>query len=227
MRFYLPWVYLVVAAVEIWAEFTGNSQLRFLAKPLLMPVLMLWYRAAAPKPNSSITRLLLFAFAFSWVGDVALMFVFKNEIFFLVGLVGFLITHVLYAFVFNKVTSKEVVALLPQKWWITLPLVAYFLALVSVIFPPVPADMKVPVAVYSSVIAVMVIFALNRYQRVSDLSFVYVMAGALLFMFSDSLIAINKFVCNGELYLSGVWIMILYIAGQYLIAKGLLVQEQK
>jgi hypothetical protein len=43
-------------------------------------------------------------------------------------------------------------------------------------------------------------------------------------MFSDSIIALNKFLFDGNLFLSGFWIMILYISGQYLIAKGALEQ---
>jgi hypothetical protein len=46
------------------------------------------------------------------------------------------------------------------------------------------------------------------------------MAGALLFMLSDSIIAVNKFLYQGELAFAGVGIMLLYISGQYFIAKG-------
>ena len=44
-------------------------------------------------------------------------------------------------------------------------------------------------------------------------------------MLSDSLIAINTFLCYGTLYMGGVWIMTTYIAGQYMIAKGMLLNE--
>ncbi|MFN8275896.1 MAG: lysoplasmalogenase [Chitinophagales bacterium] len=222
---YLAWLYGLVTAIEVVAEFSGNTSLRLLVKPLLMPVLVVWLVMAAPKPLSSIIRLLIAAFFFSWVGDVALMFVDRNPNFFLLGLVGFLITHLLYAVAFSRVAWPDKKALLPAKWWLLIPLLIYFAGLISVIFPPVPADMKIPVAVYATVIAVMVVFAMNRYGRVNDKSFALVFGGGLLFMFSDSLIALNKFVYNDHLFLSGVWIMVLYCAAQYLIGKGMLEQQ--
>jgi hypothetical protein len=39
-------------------------------------------------------------------------------------------------------------------------------------------------------------------------------------MLSDSLIALNKFYFNGTLWQASFFIMLLYIAGQFLIAKG-------
>jgi uncharacterized membrane protein YhhN len=160
------------------------------------------------------------AFVFSWFGDVFLMFVRFNELFFLAGLASFLITHVLYVVCFAKVAIKEEKALLPSKFWILIPLLAYFGLLMRAFFPNVPADMQIPVAVYSATIALMVVFAINRYGRVNDKSFSLVLAGALMFMFSDSLIALNKFLFEGSLSFAGVGIMILYISGQYLIASG-------
>jgi len=78
------------------------------------------------------------------------------------------------------------------------------------------------VVVYSTAIATMVLFAINRFHRVNDRSFVLVFIGALMFMFSDSFIAVNKFL--HPIAFSGVWIMSLYSFGQYLIAKGSLAQ---
>jgi uncharacterized membrane protein YhhN len=47
-----------------------------------------------------------------------------------------------------------------------------------------------------------------------------VFGGATLFMISDSLIAINRFL--EPLPRVGIWVMITYIAAQYLILTGLL-----
>ena len=217
---YLSAIYLLIGVLEVAAEALGNDTLRFIAKPLLMPVLILFfYNSVRPSLNKA-HKLLMVAVVFSWFGDVFLMFVRFNELFFLAGLASFLITHVLYIVCFSKVSNGEVKAILPGKFWILIPLLAYFGLLMYSFFANVPADMKIPVAVYSATIAFMVIFAINRYKRVNDLSFALVMVGALLFMFSDSLIAMNKFLFTGGLPFAGVGIMVLYIAGQYLIAEG-------
>ena len=216
------YIYIIVSLLEIVAEYMGNDTLRFATKPLLMPLLIWFYAQALSGAVNKMHRLMLIAFVFSWVGDVALMFVGVNPNFFLVGLVGFLITHLFYAVAFTHVVDKNAVPILKQKIWIAIPLAIYFAGLIAVVFPAVEAAMKIPVAVYSTVIATMVLFAINRYGRVSSSSFGLVMGGAFLFMFSDSLIAVNKFLYQGTLSYAGVLIMLLYIAGQYLIAKGML-----
>lgn len=235
----LSYLYFLVGAIEIYGEATDNDGIRFFSKPLLMLILIFYYVSGVQGPVHKFHKLMIAAFFFSWIGDVALMFVPRNASdlllmgipkapnFFLVGLVGFLIAHVLYCFAFVRVEHRKVPALLKRKVWIVLPLALYMGALLSMLVPSIlsQAETKpflVPVIVYSSVIAAMVVCALNRYQRVNDSSFALVFGGALLFMFSDSLIAINKFMTHVEM--AGIMIMVLYITGQFLIAKGSLKQ---
>lgn len=221
------YLFLLVSAVEIFAEISGNNLVRFISKPLLMITLIVFYVRAIRGNWNKFHKLMVVAFFFSWIGDVALMFVFKNENFFLVGLVGFLITHILYTLAFAKVTNREAVALFPRKFFVVIPLVIYMVALLWILVPAINGNEKtqpflIPVLVYSTAIATMVAFSINRFNRVNDTSFQLVLTGALLFMFSDSIIAINKFL--HPFPSAGIFIMVLYIAGQYLIAKGCLAQ---
>jgi uncharacterized membrane protein YhhN len=64
----------------------------------------------------------------------------------------------------------------------------------------------------------MVLSAMNNFGKVPKKAFLNSFLGALLFMVSDSIIAINTFVF--PVAFAGVFIMILYISGQYFIAKG-------
>lgn len=165
------------------------------------------------------------ALFFSWIGDVVLMLPGGNKNYFLIGLISFLITHILYVFAFTQVRDRSLPAILKQKIWLLIPLLAYLIGLISLVFPALDTDMRIPVAIYTSVIGTMVVFALNRFRRVSDRSFALVFGGAILFMISDSCIAVNKFLCHGTMPLAGVWIMGLYMAGQYLIVLGMLKNE--
>ena len=54
-------------------------------------------------------------------------------------------------------------------------------------------DMKLPVTIYTVVILSMLLAAINREKKVNRQSFLLVLAGAILFILSDSLIAINRF----------------------------------
>lgn len=80
--------------------------------------------------------------------------------------------------------------------------------------------MKIPVMAYMVIISIMVIMAGFRYQRVNLLSFQLILAGAILFVISDTLLAINKFVQHFES--SGVLIIATYMLAQYLITMGAL-----
>jgi uncharacterized membrane protein YhhN len=77
--------------------------------------------------------------------------------------------------------------------------------------------------VYAGVLTYMVLSALFRFGKTNSGSFTMVFGGAILFMMSDSLIAINKFL--EPLSMAGFWVMITYITAQFLIVKGLLKHE--
>lgn len=218
--------YWLIAATEVFAEYSDHTYLRYATKPLLMLVLIAFYRSSLATPPSRLNNMMMLALGFSWVGDVALMFTNFNENFFLVGLMGFLFAHILYIYLF-RYTESSYSHIFPKNWWVVVPLLAYFAVLLYWLVPsiqsnPLHKPFLIPVLVYALTIGTMVVFALNRYGRVNASSFAWVFTGALLFMISDSIIAINKFVAPFDL--APVFIMVLYISGQYGIVKGKLKQ---
>lgn len=220
------YLYLVISLVELYGEFTHSEVLTSIAKPMLMPLLVWYLVSFVHYPIALRNKLMVAAFAFSWIGDIALMRAAGRERFFLIGLVAFLITHLLYIVSFTMVADPSQEPILRRRVWVALPLAVYLSLLLAIVFPAVVPELKVPVAVYTGVLATMALFALNRYKRVNDRSFALVFGGALLFMISDSLIGINLFVCHGTLFMGGIAIVATYMAGQYLIAKGM-VQNDK
>jgi uncharacterized membrane protein YhhN len=69
--------------------------------------------------------------------------------------------------------------------------------------------------------------ALFRYGYTSAPSFAFwCFAGAISFMISDSLLAINKFMQPLAIY-AGLAIMLTYLLAQYLIVEGVLKHEVK
>jgi len=221
---FASYLYILIGSLDVMIEFTGPPSWRQLTKPLLMPVLIAFYTLGA---GTLVRRdwLIITAFVFSWLGDLALMLAAGNKILFLTGLVSFLVAHIFYINAYIMVRDRSGVILLKRKPWLTIPIFVFLTAMLSQVLPAVSPDMWIPITAYSLVIGTMSIFALNRYGRVSGDSFWLVFSGALIFMLSDSLIAINTFLCRGTLYMAGVWIMSTYIVGQYLIAKGMLLNE--
>ena len=158
------------------------------------------------------------AFAFSWLGDVTLLFQQKDELYFMLGLTAFLIAHIFFIVAFRMHgSSKRKTSILRQDPFISVPFLligagAYYL------FSSKLGDMAIPVLVYTIAIIAMVITALNRNNKTNQKSFRLIFRGAILFMISDMAIAIDKF--YQEIPLEGVIIMSTYIAAQYLIMRG-------
>ncbi|MFK8005397.1 MAG: lysoplasmalogenase [Saprospiraceae bacterium] len=211
-------LYLSFSLINLWAGYSYNNILTFYSKPLLMPILALWFYIQTKDHPSLFRQLILIALFFSWGGDTLLMFVeSKGEHFFLFGLVSFLVTHTLYAVAFFKTVSWKNGFLWKNKW-IVIPFLIFFLGFQNYLLPDVEEAMQIPVTVYSCVIIVMVLAALNWNTFVESKAFQFVFLGALLFMFSDSIIALNKF--KSTVPQAHIWIMSLYLLGQYLIVRG-------
>lgn len=185
------------------------------------------YFALAAPAKKAVLHFGLIALFFSWLGDVFLIFQHRNSLYFMLGLGAFLIAHLTYVYTYKKARIEGVEThglLSTQRIRYTFMLILAGLGLVYVLFPYL-GDMMIPVIVYASVIVLMAIYALNRFGKTSLSSFFLVFLGAIVFMVSDSTLAINKFM--QPIPYAGVWIMLTYILAQYLIVEGLLKHMEK
>lgn len=80
--------------------------------------------------------------------------------------------------------------------------------------------MLIPVGIYMVVILIMAIVAYLRKGVVVNSSYQLVLVGALFFILSDSIIALNKF--YQPLTGSNISIILTYALAQYLIVNGIL-----
>ncbi len=179
------------------------------------------------KKDSKIVRLTLFAFAFSWLGDVLLMFGDKEFMFFLMGLVAFLIAQIFYISLFLRTIniSGNSPFLKRKPFWILFYIVYGFIVYI-LLFNHLNEILRIAVFIYMTVLLGMSVMALNRFGIGYPNSFTLVFAGSLFFVFSDTMIAINKFLV--PVPFEGIIVMSTYITAQYLIMRGILKQfEQK
>ena len=189
----------------------GWVELHRVFKPLAMLVAMAVVLRARPRG----LRWLLAALAASLAGDVFLMF----PGYFIPGLVAFLLAHLAYIALFRQ-----------QVGW--LPNRRALMAVVGVAggmygvlwFGGLPAGLRAPVAAYVVAIALMAAQAIGRATVLRDKPSVLVAVGALCFMLSDTLLAINRFVT--PLPMSPVWVLGTYYTAQCLIVAGVLRQRQ-
>ena len=207
-------LFLIDLLIDLAAVYFKNETLRYISKPLLMPLLIVYFIFHTHPFVSSLKKWIVFALIFSWLGDVLLMFESINGSFFIFGLVAFLIAHIFYIFFFENVIKKE--GLNKNYWWF-IPVLIYYVALISVLSPHL-GDMKLPVRIYGIVISYMLIEALQTGRINNRAAAGLMIVGALLFITSDSILALNKFYQPFEY--AGIAIMATYGIAQLLITLG-------
>ncbi len=212
-------IFIVLSAIHLISIELASPIIGFVSKALLMPTLgFIVFKANIRMPK--IKFKLFFALFFSWLGD---LFLTKPEYtFFLLGLASFLTAHIFYIIIFTKESKASgELTKIEGSPSLVLPFVLFGVALLYFILPKVDdIVIKIAVFMYAVVILTMAAQAFNRISSVTKKSFIWVFAGAILFVLSDSMIAINKFAIPFDF--SRMAIMTTYIVAQAFIIKGVL-----
>jgi uncharacterized membrane protein YhhN len=210
-------LFFIVSLGELLSGVIHSRELHIICKPLILITLGVYYWLNASQHRST---LVLGAIIFSFGGDTLLMFDTSDTIFFTLGLVSFLISHIFYILAYRQHRDEQLTDGLQgiQRIRLAFPIILAGTGLVIVLYPVLGA-LRFPVMAYALVLVLMVLNALFRFGRTNSKSFWMVFGGALLFMVSDSLLAINKFL--QPLPQSGLLVMITYITAQYLLIEGL------
>ena len=216
-------LYFIISLLFIFFNkfFSEYFTLGIVLKSLIMPVLILFYIFNVDKKHKNAHVLMIIALFFSFLGDLFMHIYEKIEIFFVLGLSSFLLTHVLYIIIFFKIPKNY--SIFKNKFYL-IPFVIFEGIFITYLFKDL-GELKIPVIIYSTIITVMVAAALNRFKNVNSKSFKLILIGALLFLFSDSCIAINVF--KIEFLFADEIIMITYVIAQFLIVSGYLKQQKQ
>lgn len=216
----IVWLYLFLAATLADLAFVieGNSSLRLYSKPLILLGLILYfYRITRPIASTLLTKSILGALVFSWIGDILLMW----DRLFVYGLGIFLMAHVCYIIGFRmaqKGPTRIEQLNFVKSFFYNLP-VYLAAAFVFYLINPGLGNMKIPVIAYIMVIVGMVSTARDRFKKCNAASFWQVLIGAILFFISDGIIAISRFF--QDFPESGILIMGTYATAQLLIVMGI------
>lgn len=215
------YLFILVSGGVLLADVGDADILYMLCKPAIMITLGLHYWITERNQDQPLSKSVVLAIIFSCAGDTLLMLQGKDENFFMFGLAAFLVAHIFYILAYRQHqssdTSNELQGL--QKIRYAFPILLSGTGLVVILYSRL-GGMKIPVLIYAIVLTGMVLAALFRFGKTNASSFALVFGGAILFMISDSLIAINKFL--EPLPMAGIWIMVTYLFAQYLIVTGLL-----
>lgn len=198
--------FFAVAFLDIIGIVTDISMLQMVSKPLIILTLIILYYFSAIRRS----YWYLLALLFSLFGDIFLL---NKTNYFLLGIASFLMTQIMYSILIIKLLNKSSIK---QKLIASFPFIVFFSILISVLGSKLD-EYFVPVIIYAVAISVFGILSLLNYQLNSTKSSRFLLVGAVLFIISDTMIALNKFQEPKLIY--PVAIMITYIFAQYLIYR--------
>ena len=211
----VPCAFLVLAAgLNLTACLISSRPLELATKPVLLPLIALCSLAwlAEREFDHRGAFLLLAAQLFGCLGDILLTG--KGFPFFAGGMGAFLVGHIFYITLFGGKTLKG----LSLKTWIIAG-VAILAALALMVWSiGISGVLLGPMAVYGATLMVLVFSTLMGAIKFGG-SWWLTLVGAVLFLFSDSLIAMRSFGLEATPML-GFTIMSTYIAAQALLAVG-------
>jgi uncharacterized membrane protein YhhN len=210
-------IFLAFLLLNFVAVYLNNQTLRSVSKPLLMPVLTFYFLAQTKMIRSHFKAWIVFALFFSWLGDIFLMFEEQKSVFFLYGLICFLIAQVFYILFFHNIRMKESIR---GNALFLLIVVIYYGVLISVLSPYL-GSMKLPVRIYGVVLSFMLMLAMHTILGKNKKAGLWMLIGAVLFVASDSLLAFNKFL--SPFNYGGIIIMLTYGLAQLFITEGAIV----
>ncbi|CAB5571581.1 YhhN-like protein [Pseudomonas putida] len=188
---------LTAAAFYIYALASDNTLLALLAKPLPVLALIAWLCSA---PATPYTRWISIGLGFSVLGDIILA---VPRDWFVFGLAAFFCAHLAYLHAYCRITRRPALATLAVCVLLTC-------ALFALLASHGLGSLLIPVALYALAIGAM----LWRALACGGLAAI----GAGLFVFSDSLIGIDRFVMP---FADAQFLIILaYWLGQWAIAAS-------
>jgi len=190
-------------------EFRGSVVIKVLA---VAPLALIAFRVLRDRDGLMLGNSL----SFSTLGDMFLGI--DGERLFVFGLTSFLIAHLLYIVLFVRNRSKPVISSAGQKALAALVMI-FSAAMFAWLWPNL-GDLKLPVAAYLCAITGMGVAATFTGFRAP-----WVVIGAMLFIVSDSMIAVGKFKSPIEYGNYLIWAT--YYIGQLFIALGFLREKNR
>ena len=202
--------FVLFSLIDFYGIYLEKQLMVNFAKPMLM-ITLFWYYYSNTKQLNKYFVLGLF---FSFLGDLLLLG--TGEVYFIFGLLFFLIAHVFYIImVLRLIPARK-----PKDFIMAgVPFLLLFLVLMNVLFAGL-GSMKIPVIIYAMTISFFGIVSLLLYLETKTKISLILLVGVLLFISSDTILALNLFYKTQSFY--PLLIMMSYVLAQYLICRFVL-----
>ena len=208
-------VFVLFCLIDFYGIYLEKQLMVNFAKPMLM-ITLFWYYYSNTKQLNKYFILGLF---FSFLGDLSLLG--TGEVYFIFGLLFFLIAHVFYIImVFRVIQASKIKDFIIAG----VPFLLLFLVLMNFLYTGLGA-MKIPVIIYAMTISFFGIVSLLLYLQSKTKISLLLLVGVLIFISSDTILALNLFYKTQSFY--PLLIMMTYVLAQYLICRFVLKLNQQ
>lgn len=215
----LQWAMPLFAVLAAFSGHYGYDTAFAVLKPIpLILMLVCVWRIADRRRHTPASWLMLVGLGLSLQGDVWLLL----DSGFIAGLSSFWLAHACYILLFRR----------DQPWrrytWRVAAVItgcAGAFLVIGLWHNGLPHSMRMPVLAYTAVIVCMASHALARAATLRTHAAYCVAAGAVIFMLSDAILAVNKF--TQPVPAAQLWILGTYYLAQWLIVYGMLPTLQR
>ena len=213
-------LFLAASAVHLWDSWKDNGKRRKITKPMLLLTLLAFYCCATDRFSWVLAAALLT----SWLGDVLLMP--SGAKWFVSGGISFLISHLLFIFVYlPQVKAASVI------WWILIPAAILYYGVSVKVTLSVKDNMEskamlAPMILYLLINSTMNLFAMAQLMTLKSAGAVVAYLGAVFFFLSDCTLYLVRYHSNKDLiFKKHFTVMFTYILGECLITVGMLMVQ--
>ncbi|MDF0714965.1 lysoplasmalogenase [Muricauda sp. 334s03] len=194
----------ISAVLAMTMEFFGHRTVYMVFKPLTTILVISLLFIIPQKQHTKFKSIMISALLFCLMGDILLLF----SAYFVFGLAAFLVAHILFVIGFIQLKGFN------GSWAAFIILYGIGTALFFWLRPGL-GQFMIPVAAYVVVICFMAWQGIGLFLKEKRTEFLWIAIAVLLFMFSDTMIAISKFKSDFD-YSS------IIILGTYWLSIGLI-----
>ncbi len=206
-------VFLTASFLDIVGILYKIPVLIHIFKPLILLSLITLYALSVSKIN----KMYVLALICSLLGDVFLMF--EGELYFIIGLISFLLAHLLFINIVIKEIKKNTIKNIIIA---AFPFVIVFSLLIFRLKNSL-GGMLFPVIIYGITIATFGTVSLINFREKKSMKSIFMLFGAIIFMVSDSVLAINKFYEQAHIF--EIIVMATYVLAQYFIYRAMILNK--
>lgn len=207
-------VFILLLIAHLLCIYSELELWRAVTKLLLVPLLITYLLLSQDKFNWKIKP--VYALFFSFLGDALLIG--KGPVFFLSGMISFVMAHLNYSYYFIQLNPVQKST--KQLFILPLILMLVFSATVYTFLENYLGAYQLPVVFYMLFISLMASLAIHTFSNptIKQIAIKYFAPGAILFVLSDAILALNLFRFHEPLL--DLAVMLTYGLAQCLLTIG-------